>query len=59
MATIIEFPARGPSPFALCATPRLGSSYVVTMVGHGDYRTAIADAKEIARGFGVAVQVAP
>jgi hypothetical protein len=25
---------------------------------HGDYRAAIADAKEIARGFGVAVQVA-
>ena len=60
MATILEFPARG--PFAVRIV-RNAETWLVLCRDHGwlhaDYRTAIADAKEIARGFGVAVQVAP
>ena len=58
-AQIIQFPPRG--PFAV-HIERAGAAWLVTCRDHawlhGDQRTAVADAIEIARGFGVALQVA-
>ena len=58
-AHILEFPQRGPFSVRI---ERGDAAWIVTCRDHGwlhgDKRAAIADAIEIASGFGVALQVA-
>ena len=60
IATVIAFPSRG--PFAVHVTND-GDGWLVLCRSHGwlhgDQREAIADAKAIAAGFGVAIRVKP
>ena len=58
-ARILQFPPRGRfSPFAVHVL-REGLAWLVVCKGfgwlHGSYQEAIREAREIARGFGVAV----
>ena len=61
MATIIEFPAIGPFCVRV-EREREGGAWLVLCKSngwlHGNLQQAIADAKEVAQGFGYMVRVA-
>jgi hypothetical protein len=58
-ARILQFPPRG--PFAVCIQHDSGGGWLVICRQHGwlfgSRRDALADAAEIAAGFGVAIEV--